>query len=1755
MKSSFSIQQTIFIFLLINFFITSNLNAQWYRTGDIRLGYASLGISKSGQASYDKTHNKIYTWGFVGADAIFVYDIPSNSFVRRIDVNRSIYNINIDEFNNHVYIVTGIGFDRIDLNTGNRIDFIEESGLTNYQSRQLLVDLNNSQIISHFKTFTAIDGVHYSKLLFYDHNTLENKHSVEIPHIPLRGSMIVSPKFNELFIRSEINNSIYVMNLSTYQILDTISIESSHPDGDNIISWLKIDTINNYLYVPITRIDDPNRNPDFFSLIKIYDTQTHQLIKEIDFMEPNPHGGGYTGWFNHFEINPEKNELYISKINQNIEIYSISEFIKKGELKMNVGSSWEPIIIPSNKHSTIYIAGYDLQLYNMNNGEYMGEVDSGTLPMSINISERENKLFIRELQNHKISILQDGNYNNQTNLLETYKYIRIWADAGEIEDNAIDKTNKRYIANSEIKNSVLVYDFSSKDTLSLMIDRVTDVEISANGDKTFFLQSNNHTLLEYNKSLEFNKSYNIPKFSSEIAYDNHDFIYLNRKEGQYDNCPSCQTKDPNTIFRYKLSENTLDSIKVGIDLRDIKYIPKESALITWTRRKTTDNPDGTQTLIWPNMLYKIDSSSFTVVDSIEIDFNFNLWAYHESYNKLFTIGGNRFSTINLQTFEVESEQTLENSLRATAININEATNTLYISNMLNGFIYKYRNDVYPSYPPPSTPQFDSVSVGDTRLFLHWSPNIEAEYGYNIYRQKEQGVWIKVNREPIIDTTFADSRLSNNSQYNYKISSVGKYYIESEYSRSLNSTPINLPDFEINLVESDPLITNDGKEAEFVFTIAKEEEFDHDITLTIDSLQNGITPVFSTELITDEALFTLNLNANSNIPEGSYIFLIIAEGSVQQHIYRINYSVKNSLFTSFSITPNTCTVEESATLKGQTILNPGAEVFLFSDYGKEEFLAYDTLIVKDDKSISSTIDFDMSGLWRFYIKSNGVESDTQNVVVERSPTFISVNIEDLSAIDTSKMVTISGKIFPSNESGSINLSITKPDLSKEIINDIPYNFLGTFGYDILIDQVGIWMITASWDGDEKYLGTSSNPLIIPIHVSTGRAIILTTSADNDPLNSDSIAIKLSSYAYQVIRERAIPPEDIYFMNENLNLDVNKDGVADEVDTLNTLENFKKIFNRWITNDTVQTTPTFIYLCGSFNDSIFHINNNESFTIDSLENLLAPKQTIESIENCENFDSFNANEFIAVQSSDWTTWDIQPGTTQDAYVTNELFLSPPNSLIIDTALAYTDLVYPLDITEGNWCIEYDIFIPEGENTYGSFIVLQDAQQIGGNNVVGAIIDFYKEGYGEISNVVNERIGFTYKKGEWIHGKLNINLNTFQAEFYLNNDLITEWKWNIDGPNKIGTINFYANPEIGKPLFYIDNLCITEFKESTEFINTSNIIFLTEGNIDQDVLNKTNLSSTNIIASSSETNSNYYPESDASFSYYFLNHIYLGYSLGESFEYANSIIKSYPELFESQNPALNFNLNNSFNDDDDFNISNRTYFGAAYSITNLPPNISGTGSNLGDTPDPLKSNSNYLAASYYKDAVNTEGLTLWTIVDDFENNISNINGYLIDPNKNKTYLDFQSVGYNNLYSTYLNQGSDIGLYSLYLFAKDYSGNLSTPKLTQFILKVNATGIDDVYNNFFQGYQLSQNFPNPFRYETKIGLTIPNQEIVDIIIYDIFGKKIRTFERRSYSTGTHTLKWDGKDDSMKSCAPGYYFLILKAGKYYKTRKILLVN
>jgi hypothetical protein len=89
----------------------------------------------------------------------------------------------------------------------------------------------------------------------------------------------------------------------------------------------------------------------------------------------------------------------------------------------------------------------------------------------------------------------------------------------------------------------------------------------------------------------------------------------------------------------------------------------------------------------------------------------------------------------------------------------------------------------------------------------------------------------------------------------------------------------------------------------------------------------------------------------------------------------------------------------------------------------------------------------------------------------------------------------------------------------------------------------------------------------------------------------------------------------------------------------------------------------------------------------------------------------------------------------------------------------------------------------------------------------------------------------------------------------------------------------------------------------------------------------------------------------------------------------------------------------------------------------------------------------------------------------------------------------------------------------------------------------------------KLLQNYPNPFNPATTISFTLPEKVNVNLSIFDLQGKLVKTLISETLPEGDGECMWDGTDLRGNSVSSGIYFYRLKAGKKVLTKKMVLLK
>ena len=90
---------------------------------------------------------------------------------------------------------------------------------------------------------------------------------------------------------------------------------------------------------------------------------------------------------------------------------------------------------------------------------------------------------------------------------------------------------------------------------------------------------------------------------------------------------------------------------------------------------------------------------------------------------------------------------------------------------------------------------------------------------------------------------------------------------------------------------------------------------------------------------------------------------------------------------------------------------------------------------------------------------------------------------------------------------------------------------------------------------------------------------------------------------------------------------------------------------------------------------------------------------------------------------------------------------------------------------------------------------------------------------------------------------------------------------------------------------------------------------------------------------------------------------------------------------------------------------------------------------------------------------------------------------------------------------------------------------------------------------FAINSIYPNPFNSQCKIKITTAGVERVNLTIYDMLGRKVRTLLNNSVSSGVHQISWDGRDLQGSTVASGVYIFNLIQGEFAASARATLVK
>ena len=230
--------------------------------------------------------------------------------------------------------------------------------------------------------------------------------------------------------------------------------------------------------------------------------------------------------------------------------------------------------------------------------------------------------------------------------------------------------------------------------------------------------------------------------------------------------------------------------------------------------------------------------------------------------------------------------------------------------------------------------------------------------------------------------------------------------------------------------------------------------------------------------------------------------------------------------------------------------------------------------------------------------------------------------------------------------------------------------------------------------------------------------------------------------------------------------------------------------------------------------------KKYNIFLLNTLLCFNVFSQTLNYCEDFESYNTGDPICQTSSDWSSWGelmngLTPPFTDEAYVTNSYAntgslslgfnINPAIAGPEDVVLPLSNTGYPTPFIAGVFTLTHNLFITTGayfnfqaENTPGitwALDVTFDAQ--GGVNYAS-------------SGSAQSYLMSTYPVNQWFEQKIIIDLSNNNWEVYHDGVLQGSFGTLV---NQIASIDYY--PTAGQE-FYVDDLCLDYAAPALDSLN---------------------------------------------------------------------------------------------------------------------------------------------------------------------------------------------------------------------------------------------------------------------------------------------------------------------------------------------------
>ena len=96
---------------------------------------------------------------------------------------------------------------------------------------------------------------------------------------------------------------------------------------------------------------------------------------------------------------------------------------------------------------------------------------------------------------------------------------------------------------------------------------------------------------------------------------------------------------------------------------------------------------------------------------------------------------------------------------------------------------------------------------------------------------------------------------------------------------------------------------------------------------------------------------------------------------------------------------------------------------------------------------------------------------------------------------------------------------------------------------------------------------------------------------------------------------------------------------------------------------------------------------------------------------------------------------------------------------------------------------------------------------------------------------------------------------------------------------------------------------------------------------------------------------------------------------------------------------------------------------------------------------------------------------------------------------------------------------------------------------------------DNYPENFRIYQNYPNPFNPNTLIRYDLKQESLVNIVIHNMLGQRVKTLVNNLQSAGSKSISWDATNEKSESIPAGLYFYKIKVDQQIQIKKMMLLK